>query len=93
MFSGISINYKRVDFSTSDALNSDSEDDHYDEADDLYSILEDGIGIDKSIIDEYDDFDDEMESDIHEPIDLDYIDSSYIDEEEAAYYDSFEDDE
>ena len=94
MFQGLSNNQKEMVFSAKDFFYDDSEDSHYEEVDDNYNMLEDGIFLDESIVDEYDDFEDEMESDIPEPLDSDNIyNSNIIDEEEAEHYDSLEDDE
>lgn len=92
MFPFFSINQKEMSFSSSDALPQFSEDDHYDEAEDNHSMLDDGISLDESIVDEYDEFDEEMENDIPEPNDSE-IDHkpSFLDEVEAEHYDSLED--
>lgn len=93
MFSGLSIIQKQMVFTSSEFVYSDSEDDHYEEVEEC-AVLDDGIVLDQSIDDEYEDFEDEMENDIPEPSDSDNIEhSSIIDEEEAEHYDSFEDDE
>lgn len=91
MFPAFSINQTTMVFSSNEYTSTDSEDDHYEE-DDECSILDDGIILDQSIVDEYEDFEDEMESDIPEPEDSEIIDHlNFIDEVEAEHYDSLDD--
>lgn len=93
MFPGFSISLKKDNYSSDEYKLKDSEDDHYDEYEDNYSPLDDGIGVDESIIDEYDEhFEDELESDTPIFDDIDSI-TSTVDELEAQDYDILEEDE
>jgi len=94
MFQGLSNSQRQFFSSSNENINyeSDSEDDHYEEVDDVYTIFDDGITFDENIDDEYEEFDEEMESDIPEPLDSDsLININFIDEEEVEHYDSLED--
>lgn len=92
MFPCFSISQKEVIFSSNDLSSDYSEDDHYDEYEDHHTVLEDGIVLDETIVDEYDEFEEEMENDIPEPHDSE-IDHNpkFLDEVEAEHYDSLED--
>lgn len=93
MFSSVTTNKQEFYFSSNDK-NSNSEDEHYEECDDNDIDFEDGIGLDESIVDEYEDFEDELESDLPESADTENIDNSnLVDEVEAQHYDSFDEDD
>lgn len=92
MFPGFSINTKEMIFSADESTDSNTEDAHYEEHEDNYAMLDDGICIDQNIEDEYEDFDDEMEADFPEPDSSESIlKSAFVDEIEAEHYDSLED--
>ena len=92
MFSVLSIKSQGNFFSPNDSYDSNSEDEHYEEVEDNSSELDDGIDLDTTIIDEYEDFEDEMESDIPEPDDSEIKDLlNFVDQEEAEHYDSLDD--
>lgn len=92
MFSVLSIRSQEFFLSSNETYESNTEDADYDEIEDSNSELEDGIDLDTSIIDEYEDFEDEMESDIPEPQDSETIDLlNFVDEVEAEHYDSLDD--
>jgi len=92
MFPGFSINQRELYCSSEYVLSKNSEDDHYEEEDEeSFSLLEDGIALDESIIDEYEDCEEEMEEDTPELVDPESIKSQLIDDIEAEHYDSFDD--
>ncbi|MGL1891929.1 MAG: hypothetical protein OCD02_09900 [Spirochaetaceae bacterium] len=92
MFAGFSISQKEIFFSSIIVLDSNTEDDHYEEVDDTFNLLDDGIGLDETIVDEYEDFDDDLESDIPESDDSGNVDNyKYVDQSEADDYDSIDD--
>lgn len=92
MFSGFNTGQKEIFFNSDDSSDLTTEDAHYEEHEESFSLLEDGIGLDETMIDEYEEFDDEMEADIPEPqVSEDVIKNDFIDEIEAEHYDSLED--
>ena len=92
MFSVLSIKSQGNFFSPIESYEIDTEDQHYEEVEDNSSELDDGIDLDTTIVDEYEDFEDEMESDFPEPDDSEITDLlNYVDKEEADHYDSFDD--
>lgn len=93
MFPGFSFNHKEISCSTEEQIGKGSEDDHYDEHEESYGPLDDGIDFDESIIDEYEEhFDDELENDTLQFEDLENI-TSTVDDLEIEHYDSLEEDE
>ncbi len=92
MFSGFNTSQKQIYFNSDDSSDLNTEDAHYEEHEDNFGLLEDGIVIDDSIVDEYEEFDEEMEADIPEPQDSENIaKNDFIDEVEAEHYDSLDD--